>query len=117
MKHIFSKIAKIGEEVREAQLVEFAVGDRALEGKVFAEVDKAYDIADRGYDMVMKSKQSFQKSILQHKALIAKFQKEMNAFPANSPGATAYKKGIERAKASMKSVEQFVKLADRFPTF
>lgn len=117
MKSVFSKIAKIGEEVRQAQHVEFAVGDKALEAKINAELDKPITVAMNGYDMVMKAKQNFARSISQYQTLIAKFEKEMNAYPTNSPGYVAYKNGLVKAKDAKKSVENFAKLADRFPTF
>jgi len=117
MKHIFSKIAKIGEEVREAQQVELAKGDAPTESQINGDLNKAFQAASSGYDMVMKAKSGFQKSILQYKTLISKYEKEMQAWPDRSPAQVTYKKAIEKAKAGMKEVEGLQKLADRFPTF
>jgi hypothetical protein len=114
MKHIFSKIAKIGEEVRAAEpmKVEFFDAKEAA-----ADRDKAGNGSYAAYQMIQKAKASVQKSIFACDAYISKYVKELDKWPTNSPNAIAYKKAIDAMKAQKKSDMDFLAMIKKIPTF
>ena len=113
-KHIFAQIAKIGEEVRAAEAIKVELFD-AREAAV--DRAKAFNAASAGYDMVMKAKVNFQKTMYACDSYITKYFKELSKFPPNSPNAVALKNAIEDMRGAKKEAENLLALAKRFPTF
>ena len=117
-KHIFSKIAKIGEEVREIQLSQELINVELFDAKqASADRNKAFTAAGAGYDMIQKAKANFQKSIFACDAYISKYFKEMQKWPKDSPTAKAYKKAIDDMKQTKKDAENLLTLTKKIPTF
>jgi methylthioribose-1-phosphate isomerase len=113
-KHIFSKIAKIGEEVRSAEPMKVELFD-AKEAAV--DRDKAANGAYAAYQMIQKAKTSAEKSIFAADSYISKYVKELQKWPTNSPTAIAYKKAIDAMKVQKKQHMDFLALIKKFPTY
>jgi predicted ribosome quality control (RQC) complex YloA/Tae2 family protein len=114
MKQVFAKIAKIGEEVRAAELMKVELFDAK---EALADRDKAGNGTYAAYQMIQKAKASVQKSIFACDAYISKYVKELDKWPTNSTTAVAYRKAIDAMKSQKKADMDFLAMLKKIPTF
>jgi hypothetical protein len=111
-KHIFSKIAKIGEEVRSAQpmKVEFALID-----DIKSEIIEASKGAIRAIDLVNEARVPAEKSLSQSLALILKIQRTIVS--AKELGANEAVKTLEQSEKNVleniKTIENVIAVINR----
>ena len=106
MKHIFSKIAKIGEEVRQAEVVKVEL---SLINNIRKDMEATLGLTSKAMNLISQADISLKKSLQEHKRILSDIEKGLVA--AKDLGAESLVKDLEKHLSYAKENINWVKSA------